>query len=218
MKRRFYFWALLAIFLSSLFFASYCVYQIYLSQNQVEASLNEWEEQKDLSHQVASTPSIGNEEPITAAVASTEFNNEVAQPLYSTPPEKGEVFGKIIIPKIKKEFPLIQGSDQEELAKGVGHYFGSVLPGEPDNTVLAGHRDTVFKELAKVGVGDLVTIETKAGTFTYQISEQRIVDKNDRTVIVPYDYAAMTLITCYPFDFVGPAPDRYILVGKLVEN
>jgi sortase A len=218
MKRRLYFWTVLTIFLSSLSFASYCVYQIYLNQNQVEASLNDWEEEKDLPQQVQSKTTSEYEEPITAVAASTSVKPEPTQPLYSTTPEKGEIFGKIIIPKIKEEFPLVQGTDQKELAKGVGHYLESVLPGEQDNTVLAGHRDTMFRELGKVEVGDTVQIETKAGSFTYQITQQRIVDKNDRTVIVSYDYAALTLITCYPFDFVGPAPDRYILVGKLVEN
>ncbi|MFC4799963.1 class D sortase [Neobacillus sp. GCM10023253] len=210
MKKRIFLWSLRTIFLLSLFSILFCGYQIYLTHAQVSASLKEWENKKDTAPLKESPVSFYDKEIIPIKKAQPEQT-----PLYSNLPATGAVFGKITFPKIKKEFPIVQGTDQEELAKGVGHYMGSVLPGEHDNTVLAGHRDTVFKELGRIGVGDIVEVETEAGRFTYKITRQRIVHKDDRTVIVPYDYAAITLITCYPFDFVGPAPDRFILVGEL---
>jgi sortase A len=91
-----------------------------------------------------------------------------------------------------------------------------VLPGEKDNCVLSGHRDTVFAGLGKLKKGDLVIARTSAGAFTYRITGIRIVRSNDRTVIVPTDHAVLTLSTCYPFNYVGNAPKRYVLIADLV--
>ena len=93
-----------------------------------------------------------------------------------------------------------------------------MLPGEKDNCVLSGHRDTVFRELGKLKIGDLLITRTSAGTYTYEIERIRIVDADDRTVIVPADHAVLTVSTCYPFRYVGDAPERYILVADLVTS
>ena len=137
--------------------------------------------------------------------------------LYSERPEKGEMIGNLTIPKLNANLPIYHGTDEDELEKGVGHFAGSVLPGEQDNSVLSGHRDTVFRQLGKVGKGDLLVVSTDAGEFTYKVRKVRIVDADDRTVIVPKPRATLTVTTCYPFDFIGDAPERYILVADLIE-
>jgi sortase A len=144
-----------------------------------------------------------------------ERKNEV---MYPVRPKAGENIGELIIPKLGASLPIFHGTDEEELEKGVGHYSKSVLPGENDNSVLSGHRDTVFRKLGEVGKGDLLVVETEAGTFTYKVKNVRIVDKNDRTVIVPKPRATLTVSTCYPFDFIGSSPERYILVANLVSK
>ncbi len=90
-----------------------------------------------------------------------------------------------------------------------------MLSGENDNCVLSGHRNTVFPELGKVREGDSLIVTTSAGTFEYVVRKVRIVDKNDRTVIVPRPQATLTVSTCYPFVYTGSAPQRYILVAYL---
>ncbi len=120
--------------------------------------------------------------------------------------------------KIKRNHPIIHGTGDDELDKGVGHFADSVLPGEADNSVLSGHRDTVFRKLGEVGEGDELVVETKSGSYTYLIHTVRIVDADDRTVIVPTDDAQLTVTTCYPFDFIGDAPDRYVLVADLIDS
>ncbi|MDN7241628.1 class D sortase [Planococcus sp. N028] len=137
--------------------------------------------------------------------------------VYFEQPEQGENIGELIIPKLDATLPIIHGTDEEELEKGVGHFAESVLPGMKDNSVLSGHRDTVFRRLGEVGKGDLLIVETVAGKFTYKVRQVRIVDEDDRTVIVPKPRATLTVSTCYPFDFVGYAPERYILVADLVK-
>ena len=98
----------------------------------------------------------------------------------------------------------------------MGHYVGSVIPGVSDNSVLAGHRDSVFRRLGEVKIGDLITVKNDYGTFVYEVHKIRIVQANDRTVIVPSKDAILTLSTCYPFRFIGNAPKRYIVQAGLV--
>jgi len=139
--------------------------------------------------------------------------DKILYPLY---PAEGDNIGSLSIPVLKQKLPIIQGTGTDELKKGVGHFIQSVLPGEEDNCVLSGHRDTVFSKLGKLKIDDQLIVQTSAGTFTYEIKHIRIVDKDDKTVIVPADHAILTLTTCYPFRFFGNAPDRYILTADLV--
>jgi len=135
--------------------------------------------------------------------------------LYPVRPKMGEEIGELYIPKLNATLPIFHGTNEDELEKGVGHFADSVLPGEKDNSVLSGHRDTVFRRLGQVGEGDLLIVRTLAGEFTYKINKVRIVDKDDRTVIVPKPRATLTVSTCYPFTFIGAAPERYVLVAYL---
>jgi sortase A len=165
--------------------------------------------------------------PITAAVERHEppagdaqslvpSSTPVPQVLYPVRPAEGDLVGTLLIPALDQALPVIEGTGDDELKEGVGHYAQSVLPGEPDNCVLSGHRDTHFSGLEALKVGDRLIVQTSAGTFTYEISGVRIVDKDDRTVIVPTDHAVLTLSTCYPFNYVGSAPDRYIISADAV--
>jgi sortase A len=139
-----------------------------------------------------------------------------AEILYPVRPSEGDNIGTLTIPALKQILPIIHGTDEEQLKKGIGHFAQSVLPGENDNSVLSGHRDTVFAKLGKLKIGQNLIVETSAGIFTYKISDIRIVDKDDKTIITPTDHAVLTVITCYPFRFIGAAPDRYILTADLI--
>ncbi|WP_258000262.1 class D sortase [Bacillus sp. Marseille-P3661] len=189
--------------MSLIFFS---ITQIFLSDQKIEHSLKEWNEK------VASISIIPSH--ASAAGVDDERENNAIQ---SNTPKQGEVVGKIIFPKLSEEFPIIEGTNEEQLSRGVGHYIGSVLPGMKDNSVLAGHRDGVFQNLNQLNNGDLIKVETITGVYTYKISKQQIVDENDRTIIVPTNEATLTLVTCYPFNFIGPAPKRYIITAHLTE-
>jgi sortase A len=131
-------------------------------------------------------------------------------------PKIGDVIGSLWIPRLKRTIDIIEGTGSKELKRGVGHYVGSVLPGVSDNSVLAGHRDSVFRNLGELKVGDLMTVRTDYGRFVYEVQKIRIVKADDKTVIVPSIYAVLTLSTCYPFRYVGNAPKRYIVQAGLV--
>lgn len=131
-------------------------------------------------------------------------------------PKVGDVIGSLTIPRIKSTIAIIEGTGSKELKRGVGHYIGSVVPGVSDNSVLAGHRDSVFRRLGEVKIGDLITVKNDYGTFVYEVHKIRIVKANDRTVIVPTKDAVLTLSTCYPFRYIGNAPKRYVVQAGLV--
>lgn len=140
--------------------------------------------------------------------------NQRARPSAAIP--AGSFLGTISIPSIEKTVNIFQGTTNKELSKGVGHFMQSVMPGASDNSVLAGHRDTVFAHLGQVKVGAQIVVRVQSGTFTYQVDKIRIVSKNDRTVIVPTSSAVLTLSTCFPFVYFGNAPKRYIVSAKLL--
>jgi sortase A len=133
-------------------------------------------------------------------------------------PDTGETTGMLLIPKLDAELPIVEGTHEDELAKGVGHYRGTAYPLQNDQIVLSGHRDTVFRDMGELELGDDLVIQMEYGDFTYEIKETKIVDADDRTIIVPHDEEVLTLTTCYPFNFVGSAPDRYIIYAYPVDN
>ena len=140
-----------------------------------------------------------------------------AKTLYTVYPAENDAIGSLTIPVSKQKLPIFEGTSAEPLKKGVGHFSQSVLPGEKDNCVFSGHRETVFRQLGKLKIGDQLIVQTSAGTFTYEVKGTRIVHADDKTVIVPTDHAVLTLTTCYPFDTPGYFPDRYIVSADLVK-
>ncbi|MGM0778447.1 MAG: class D sortase [Bacillota bacterium] len=153
-----------------------------------------------------------------------EVNNESKSVLQTEQPidisfEKGEAIGILKIPRLKAELPIIEGTDEDELEKGVGHYSTTVFPGQPDQILLSGHRDTVFRSLGELEIGDIFLVSMPYGEFTYEITDSKIVDADDTNVIrstAPDEI--LTVSTCYPFSYVGNAPSRYILNAKRIQN
>ena len=140
----------------------------------------------------------------------------------ATSPKKtlaqGDLIGTLTIAALQDTLPIYQGTDDNSLKKGVGHFIGSVMPGAQDNSVLSGHRDSVFEHIGSLKLGELLVVNTASGSFTYKIVKFRIVGANDRTVIVPTPNAVLTLTTCYPFIFFGNAPKRFIVTSDLVAS
>ncbi|KIO65757.1 hypothetical protein B4064_2507 [Caldibacillus thermoamylovorans] len=133
--------------------------------------------------------------------------------------QKGETIGILKIPKLKKELPIIEGTDEEELEKGVGHYTGTAYPLQNDQIVLSGHRDTVFRNFGELETGDTFIVELEYGKFKYEIYEMDIVPADDTTVIrstAPDEI--LTVTTCYPFYYIGNAPERAIFYAKPVSK
>jgi sortase A len=149
----------------------------------------------------------------TPALDAYDKANSSVSNLGITKPNKGDFIGTLAIPRLDKVISIYEGTDSDQLKKGAGHYIKSVLPGFMDNSVIAGHRDSVFSKFGALKVGDSLTITTSYGRFEYIIKSFRIVNADNRTVIVPRPVATLTLSTCYPFYFIGNAPKRFIVTA-----
>ena len=131
-------------------------------------------------------------------------------------PDLGQVFAKVSIPSVGITKNIVHGDGEDELKKGVGHYAGSTLPGEDGNFVIAGHRDTVFKKLEDIKIGDKIFIETDWGKYAYNVSDIKITKPTDSSVLEPTNYEKLTMYTCYPFNYIGRAPERFVVNGEFV--
>jgi sortase A len=131
-------------------------------------------------------------------------------------PVEGEAIGDIEIPRLGMDVVVAQGDSAAVLGKAVGHLDGTALPGQAGNVVLAGHRDTFFRSLQGVRVGDGITLRTDAGSFGYVVESTEVVPPTDVQVIQPTGGRTLTLVTCYPFWYIGPAPNRFIVRARQV--
>jgi sortase A len=132
-------------------------------------------------------------------------------------PPVGSVIAKLEAPSVQMTTTVLEGSDDATLSRGAGHIEDTPFPGQPGNIGIAGHRDTVFRPLRRIKVGDPLQITTANGTYRYRISKTVIVGPDDVYVLDPTDRPTVTLVTCYPFDFIGHAPKRFIVQAELTE-
>jgi len=123
----------------------------------------------------------------------------------------GEATAMLTIPSIDLTVPVFDGTDELILNRGIGHIEGTARPGTSGNIGLAGHRDGFFRGLQHVELGSHIEVQTLDGSRRYRVSETLIVDPTDVFVLDPTDVPAVTLVTCYPFYFVGHAPQRFIV-------
>jgi sortase A len=128
---------------------------------------------------------------------------------------QGDVVGILNIPKLNKKLPIIEGTEEAELEKGVGHYSDTKLPGQKDRIFLAGHRDTVFKRMGEIEIGDTLSIQMESGTYQYKVFETIIVKESDLSVLQPTSPdEVLTLSTCYPFEYLSSTEERYIINAR----
>jgi sortase A len=128
---------------------------------------------------------------------------------------KSESLAVLRIPAVHLEVPLLEGTDAVTLNRGVGRIAGTSLPGQEGNIGIAGHRDGFFRKLKDIRTGDAVELVTISGTDVFVVDQTRITGPADVSVLRPRAKRSLTLVTCYPFYFVGPAPNRYIVEASL---
>ncbi|OLQ46664.1 class D sortase [Bacillus licheniformis] len=157
------------------------------------------------------------EAKLAAGHPETKKSKEQEAQKASFKPKVGEAVGVLEIPKIDAELPIVEGTDADDLEKGVGHYKESYYPNENGQIVLSGHRDTVFRRTGELKKGDQLKITLPYGSFQYKIEKMKIVDKNDTSIItLQHREEELILTTCYPFSYIGNAPKRYIIYGKRI--
>ncbi|QQK80047.1 class D sortase [Salicibibacter cibi] len=132
----------------------------------------------------------------------------------------GENVAKLVIPKLDKAYEVYWGQDEDTLSGGVGMYDSewTTTPAGGGHTVLSGHRDTVFRPVGDLNDGDTLYVNYEGVDYEYEVEKYWITDENDHSVIVDKEDPTLTLTTCYPFEYIGDAPDRYIIQGNLVNK
>jgi len=130
------------------------------------------------------------------------------------PLREGESFSRIDIPRIDLSAVVVEGATAHSLELGAGHIPGTALPGESGNVGIAGHRDTIFRKLRKIRDRDVITLTTMEGTYQYAVEWTRVVPPTDVAVLQASGEPVLTLVTCYPFYYVGPAPKRFIVRAR----
>jgi sortase A len=148
----------------------------------------------------APSPDLSFWDPKRISAWRSELRTQAAPPL-----------AVLRVPKIGLEVAVLSGTDEFTLNRAVGHIEDTALPGSDGNIGIAGHRDGFFRGLKDVGAGDAVEIETLQGKELYQVQHTWVVDPEDLSVLDATPTRTLTLVTCYPFYHVGPAPQRYIV-------
>jgi sortase A len=140
--------------------------------------------------------------------------NNPGTPSPSAPPP-GTVLARLEAPSVHMTATVLEGSDDATLRRGAGHIEDTPFPGQPGNIGIAGHRDTIFRPLRGIHVGDPLDLTTGDRIYHYRIKKTTIVGPDDVYVLDPTSEPTVTLVTCYPFEFVGHAPRRFIVQAEL---
>ena len=124
---------------------------------------------------------------------------------------EGSPLGRVEISAVGLTVMVLEGTDEGTLRRAVGHIRGTPLPGQRGNVALAGHRDTFFRGLRKIRVNDEITLTTLSGSYRYRVDSTKVVKPEETEVLEDDGDDILTLVTCYPFNFVGSAPSRFIV-------
>jgi sortase A len=179
------------------------LYQLYLNR-EFENALAQQELQHATKEQAQPlSPSVESAEP-----APTEGDENSDSRPY---------LGRLEIPRLDMSVMILNGVDDRSLHRGIGHIPGTALPGESGNAGIAGHRDTFFRGLAGIHRNDEITVQTLDRRYRYVVESVRVVEPGAVEVLADAGHPALTLVTCYPFNALGPAPRRLVVQASLQE-
>ena len=154
--------------------------------------------------------SLSRELDLVAGTATATPRQRPALPL------RGLV-GRIEVPRLKLSAIAREGADVQTLRRAIGHIPGTAFPGDAGNAAFAAHRDTFFRPLQSIRKGDEVVVTTTSGVYRYSVTGTQVVEPENVSVLDPTPGKTLTLVTCYPFDFVGSAPQRFIVSASLLK-
>jgi sortase A len=126
------------------------------------------------------------------------------------------LIGRIEIARLGISVMVVEGTSKRALRRAAGHIPGTAMPGQPGNVGISAHRDTFFRPLRNVRLSDIVTLTTPGGEYRYRVVATKVVEPSDVAVLNPDGNQILTLITCYPFYFVGAAPSRFIVRAERI--
>jgi sortase A len=199
--RRILKWAQRALFTCAILLLGYCGFSL------VDAWIFQRRASQDLDRQLRVQRAASQGRPRSQSAAA---------PVTRSAPAMHGLIGRIEIPRLLLSAVVVEGVDKTALRRAVGHIPGTALPGQAGNVGVAGHRDTFFRPLKDLKVKDEIRFSTLKGDFKYEVESLRIVDPANVGVLAPSAQNVLTMVTCYPFYFVGPAPKRWIVRARQV--
>jgi len=131
---------------------------------------------------------------------------------------KGDSIARLSIPRLSATLYVLEGTDDKDLKRGPGHMEGTVMPGSEGNCVIAGHRDTHFRVLKNISKGDEIVVQSRQGTYRYRVTGTSVVAPENTDSLQPTAKGVLNLITCFPFDYVGSAPRRFVVHADLIQS
>jgi sortase A len=192
----------------------------YAGYGVIESRIFDFFESRRLERALAATPAPNGAQGSGSGENPAAGMVPAARPDSETPPpqvEQGELIGKLEIPRVGVSAVVVEGVGKKDLRRAVGHIPNTALPGEQGGNVgLAGHRDSFFRGLKDIREGDLVTLKAFDGIHRYVVESTRVVTPRQTEVLAPTGESTLTLVTCYPFYYVGPAPKRFIVTARAV--
>ena len=150
--------------------------------------------------------------PEAATHQSERPRSQPAEPAPAIP-DKG-LIGRLALPRLGLRAMVLEGTGEDTLSLALGHIPGTAFPWQNGNVGVAGHRDTLFRSLRDVRKGDVIEFDTLHGNYVYQVEGTEIVGPREVSVLRPGPSPELTLVTCYPFAYVGPAPERFIVMAR----
>jgi len=201
-------WCRYPFLLIGLIALAYCGY--VLLDAKVFQAYEAWRFQQALKRAAPLKSSSESSHPLIPATATTGPGN-VGTESRETAGLKGSILGQIEIGSIGLSVMILEGTDGRTLRRAVGHISGTALPGEQGNVAIAGHRDTFFRPLRNIHVNDEITLTTLKGVYHYRVESEKLVEPEDMSVLDNSTDDVLTLVTCYPFYYVGRAPQRFIV-------
>jgi sortase A len=194
-------WAQGALFACAVFLLGYCGFAV------VDAWVFQKRESSDLDRLLRDRSTAGESTP--------ESKSSTAAKRASAAVTDG-LIGRIEIPRLLLSAVVVEGTGGTTLRRAVGHIPGTALPGQPGNVGLAGHRDTFFRALRDLRVNDEVQFSTLQGNFTYEVESLIVVEPDYVVALAPSTENVLTLVTCYPFSYIGTAPKRFVVRARQV--
>jgi len=184
----------------ALLFISGAVAIGYVALMLLDARLSQQAANSDLERQMAAADAVHGDQQQPSPIRA--------------PAKEGEVLGRIEIPRLGLMVAILEGTTSRTLRRGVGHIAGTALPGDAGNIGVAGHRDTYFRGLKDIHPSDEILVQTATGLSHYKVDWMRIAAPEDTGALAASNDSALTLVTCYPFYYVGPAPKRFIVHAR----
>lgn len=207
-KRRFRITKIIGIILiiAGLGTISYPFFEIYLDKHDISKNINEWDKQKQ-DTKVNSDKNVKDDKK----------NNNVSKNKYPSVTVDGkDIIGKVIVKKTGEQIPILMGATEENLRGGATLYDNGIYPGENGTAIILGHRETTFGFLENIKVGDEVDIESLNNTYKFKVKRTYITTPDDESILAQKNNPSLTLVTCYPFNYLGHAPERFIVKLDLI--